>query len=258
MNHSLLSEYDNYIDLRNRIFTNPGSIEFMINGTFRDYLLSVLVKKVKQFDVKIDKNQKISPKVEIEVNDSFNQIPQYENVDEEKCKGQVCKILSFCQDNIKELKTLKESNINEFINSFLSQINYVNHCMQEELRENMENVIGILDMFFGRDFTERKKDLKEVDQFTIAIGNVKTALLKILNESKTKISSMGKGYKENVSKSLKDKRSNLEKLLDSKKYDEILEEVNKEMLNNIGDLNKQIQELLNTNDTECAKLLQEA
>jgi hypothetical protein len=130
--------------------------------------------------------------------------------------------------------------------------------MQEELRENMENVIGILDLFFGRDFTERKKDLKEVDKFTDAIGNIKTALLNILNESKTKITSMGKGYKENVSKSLKDKRSNLEKLLDSKKYDEILEEVNKEMLNNIGDLNKQIQDYLNTNDTECAKLHKEA
>jgi len=258
LNHSLLSEYDNYLNLRNRIFTNPGSIEFMINGTFRDYLLSILVQKVKQFDVKIDKNQKISQNVEIEVSDSFNQIPQNENIDEEKYKNHVCKLLSFCQDNIKELKTLKESNINEFTNSFLSQINYVNHCMQEELRENMENVIGILDLFFGRDFTERKKDLKEVDQFTNAIGNVKTALLKILNESKTKITSMGKGYKENVSKSLKDKKSNLEKLLDSKKYDEILEEVNKEMLNNIGDLNKQIQEYLNTNDTECAKLFKEA
>jgi len=168
------------------------------------------------------------------------------------------KILSFCQDNIKELKTLKESNINEFTKSFLSQIEYVNHCMQEELRENMENVISILDLFFGRDFSERKKDLKEVDEFNNKIENIKNAINKLLNDNQNKITSMGKGYKDNVLKSLKDKKSNLEKLLASKNYEEILEEINKEMNNNIGDLNKHIQDYLNLNDGESSKLIKEA
>ena len=74
--------------------------------------------------------------------------------------------------------------------SFISQINFVNHSIQEELKENMENVISILDMFFKRDFTERKKDLKEIDKFVENIGKVKDGLINLLNENKNKINSM--------------------------------------------------------------------
>jgi predicted Zn-dependent protease with MMP-like domain len=230
----------------------------MINSTFSDYLLSILVKKVKQFDIKIDKNQKINENIKNEVNKAFEGIVQYEKIDNPNYKDKVMKILSFCQDNIKELKTLKESNINEFTKSFSSQINYVNQCIQEELRKNMENVVAILDLFFGRDFSERKKDLKEIDEFSNKIGAIKEAIIKLLNENKNKITSMGKGYKEKVLKSLYEKKSNLEKLLSSKNYEEILEEINKEMNNNIGELNIQIQEYLNNNDLECSKLIKEA
>ena len=256
--HYFQIEHENYLDIRKRIFTNPGTIEFMINSTFSDYLLSILVKKVKQFDIKIDKNQKINENIKNEVNKAFEGIVQYEKIDNPNYKDKVMKILSFCQDNIKELKTLKESNINEFTKSFSSQINYVNQCIQEELRKNMENVVAILDLFFGRDFSERKKDLKEIDEFSNKIGAIKEAIIKLLNENKNKITSMGKGYKEKVLKSLYEKKSNLEKLLSSKNYEEILEEINKEMNNNIGELNIQIQEYLNTNDLECSKLIKEA
>ena len=58
--------------------------------------------------------------------------------------------------------------------------------------------------------------------------------------------------------SINEKKSNLEKLLSKKNYGEILEEINKEMLNNTGELNAQIQEFLNHNDTECSKLFKEA
>ena len=256
--HYFQIEHENYLDIRKRIFTNPGTIEFMINSTFSDYLLSILVKKVKQFDIKIDKNQKINENIKNEVNKAFEGIVQYEKIDNPNYKDKVMKILSFCQDNIKELKTLKESNINEFTKSFSSQINYVNQCIQEELRKNMENVVAILDLFFGRDFSERKKDLKEIDEFSNKIGAIKEAIIKLLNENKNKITSMGKGYKEKVLKSLHEKKSNLEKLLSSKNYEEILEEINKEMNNNIGELNIQIQEYLNNNDLECSKLIKEA
>ena len=127
------------------------------------------------------------------------------------------KIISFCLENINELKTLKESNVNEFIMSFISQINFVNHSIQEELKENMENVISMLDMFFKRDFTERKKDLKEIDKFMENIGKVKDGLINLLNENKNKINSMENSYKENIMKSLNEKKTKLEKLLSKKK-----------------------------------------
>jgi predicted Zn-dependent protease with MMP-like domain len=207
--------------------------------------------------LKLIKIKKINKNITDEVNKGFKEIAQYEKIDGTN-KEKVMKILSFCQDNIKELKTLKESNINEFTKSFLSQIDYVNQCMQDDLKENMENVISILDLFFGRDFTERKKDLKEVDEFNNQIEKIKNAIIKLLNDNQNKIISMGKGYKDNVLKSLKEKKSNLEKLLSSKNYGEILEEINKEMNNNIGDLNKQIQDYLNQNDAESSKLIKEA
>jgi hypothetical protein len=255
-NNSLDKEYLNYLEIRNRIFTNPSAIELMLSNTFEDFLLSNLVKKVKQFDLKIQKDQKILENVEKQVNESLEN-PDYENLRNEKYKDKLMKIISFCQQNINELKTLKESNIMEFKRSFISQINYVNHSIQDELRENMENVISILDMFFGRDFTERKKDLKEIDTFVEKTKNVKYSIINLLNDSKNKINSMEKNYKENVMKSLNEKKSNLEKLLTTKNYGEILEEINKEMINNLGDLNGQIQEFLNHNDTECSKLFEE-
>ncbi len=255
--NSLDKEYSNYIEIRNRIFTNPNAIEFMLNNTFSEYLLSILVKKVKQFDSKIQKDQKILENVEKDVNEAFS-LPEYDSLREENYKKKVMKIISFCLENINELKTLKESNVNEFIMSFISQINFVNHSIQEELKENMENVISILDMFFKRDFTERKKDLKEIDKFVENIGKVKDGLINLLNENKNKINSMENSYKENIMKSLNEKKSNLEKLLSKKNYGEILEEINKEMLNNTGELNAQIQEFLNHNDTECSKLFKEA
>ena len=256
-NNSLDTEYKNFQDIRTRIFTNPSAIDLMINNTFSEYLLSILAKKVKQFDIKIQKDQKISENVEKQVNESFDLV-EYENLRSPDYKNKIMKILSFCQENIDKLKTLKESNINEFKLTFISQLNYVNHCMQDELRENMENVISILDMFFGRDFTERKKDLKEIDEFVEKIGQNKNSIINLLNENKNKVLLMEKSYKENVMKSLKDKKENLEKLLSTKNYEEILGEINKEMLNNIGDLNLKIQEYLNYNDAECLKIFEEA
>ena len=256
-NNSLNLEYKNFQDIKTRIFSNPSAIDLMINNTFNEYLLSILAKKAKQFDIKIQKDQKISENVEKQVNESF-ELVEFENLRSPDYKNKIMKILSFCQENIDKLKTLKESNINEFKLTFISQLNYVNHCMQDELRENMENVISILDMFFDRDFTERKKDLKEIDEFVEKIEKNKNSIISLLNENKNKVLLMEKSYKENVMKSLKDKKENLEKLLSTKNYEEILEEINKEMINNIGDLNLKIQEYLNYNDTECLKLFEEA
>ena len=256
-NNSLNVEYKNFQYIRTRIFSNPSAIDLMINNTFNEYLLSILAKKAKQFDIKIQKDQKISENVEKQVNESF-ELVEFENLRSPDYKNKIMKILSFCQENIDKLKTLKESNINEFKLTFISQLNYVNHCMQDELRENMENVISILDMFFDRDFTERKKDLKEIDEFVKKIEKNKNSIISLLNENKNKVLLMEKSYKENVMKSLKDKKENLEKLLSTKNYEEILEEINKEMINNIGDLNLKIQEYLNYNDTECLKLFEEA
>ena len=256
-NNSLNVEYKNFQDIKTRIFSNPSAIDLMINNTFNEYLLSILAKKAKQFDIKIQKDQKISENVEKQVNESF-ELVEFENLRSPDYKNKIMKILSFCQENIDKLKTLKESNINGFKLTFISQLNYVNHCMQDELRENMENVISILDMFFDRDFTERKKDLKEIDEFVEKIEKNKNSIISLLNENKNKVLLMEKSYKENVMKSLKDKKENLEKLLSTKNYEEILEEINKEMINNIGDLNLKIQEYLNYNDTECLKLFEEA
>ena len=256
-NNSFSNEFENYNELRNRIFTNPGGIELTLNNKFSDYLLNNLVKKVKQFDIKISKDQKIDENIQNEVNKSFDEIVEYEKIENQEYKNKVMKILSFCRENINQLKTLKESNINEFIRSFISQINYVNNCTQDELRDNMENVISILDTFFGRDFTERKKDLKEIDEFVNKTTNIRKAIESLINENKVKITSMEKTYKENVNKALSEKKSNLVNLLSTQKYQEILEEINKEMLNNIGDLNKQIQDFLNYNDTESSKIIKE-
>ena len=53
----------------------------------------------------------------------------------DKFRTPIGQIISFGQNNINKLSTLKESNIDAFKEIFLNQINYINSTIQEDLKK---------------------------------------------------------------------------------------------------------------------------
>ena len=85
--------------------------------------------------------------------------------------------------------------------------------MQKQLIEKLDNVISLLDMFFKRDFTQRKKDSKEISEFMNKIKNYYEKINFLIKECETKILLMGKSFKNHIIQDLKNKKSEIEKLL---------------------------------------------
>ena len=150
-----------------------------------------------------------------------------------KREKKILQLLSFARRNIKNLKTLKESNVEEFKNVFSKQIKYINDNKQFELKEQIDGVISSLDMYFKRDFSERKKDLKKISIFESKIKDIKFEFDILLSSNEEEIKSIVDNYKKNVANSLKVKKSDLDKILNDKNYTEILEEINKEIKSNL-------------------------
>ena len=69
------------------------------------------------------------------------------------------------QNNIYKLKTLKESNIEDFKKGLIFPINYIDNNKKVEQKEKVDIVISSLYIFLKRDFSERKKDLKTINNF---------------------------------------------------------------------------------------------
>ena len=143
--------------------------------SFFDFFYDTLFTKVKNdFEQKIDNKEKIENKVENIVKLFFDKIKQYElsNISNKREK-KILQLLSFARRNIKNMKTLKESYVEEFKKVFSKKIKYINDNKQFELKEQIDGVISSLDMYFKRDFSERKKDLKKISIFESKIKDIK-------------------------------------------------------------------------------------
>ena len=251
LDKTLKNEYDNFGNYKSRIynkFFHPISTFF---NTFNDYLLEKLKTKIENsFDIKFrNKAQSINDNIKNKVINTLNQYEHNENKKEKIIKG-IC----FGQENIKKLKTLKESNIDEFKENFISIINYVNKYMQDEIKKNIDNVISTLDPFFIRDFTEIQEDLKQKINFEQKMKECIENINQLKSGNNDDIEGMRKKYKENVLNSLKDKKSHLEELLKNQNYKEILNKINIEINNNIKNLMDGINRFLDDNDSNCINL----
>jgi hypothetical protein len=248
------NEFKNYNDNKNELIKNP-SIQVNIQKSFCEYFYNILVNKKNLFESKMKNSQKISPEVESDFTEKFNEINERENMkDLKKYEKNMKLILSFYKENINNMKILKESNINGFQSIFHSQIKNYNDSMQEELKDKMNNIITTLDMFFRKDFKEIKKDLNEVDQFLTQIKFEKEKIIKLRRENEEKIIMIEKNITSNIKGSLISKKDLIENQLKSKNYNQILDEINEEVKSKLGNLKMQITEFINYNEQETSKI----
>ena len=106
-------QYRDYLEYKHSIFVWPNSGYIKMEYSFFDYFYDTLYTKVKNdFEQKIDNKEKIENKVENIVKSLFDKIKQYEisNISNKREK-KILQLLSFARRNIKNLKTLKESNV---------------------------------------------------------------------------------------------------------------------------------------------------
>ena len=250
-------EYKNYQEIKCNLYKQPNAIEININNTFFDYLYKALLSKVKnEFDQKITGKQKIDENIEKITNDEFNKIKENENLkDISKIKTKLLQLLSFGQENISEIKTLKESGVENLKYVLLNQIAFINKSKQEELQENLNNVINCLDLFFDRDFSERQKDFTKIKIFGVNMKGIKRDFQNLIDKNEEKAKVLEESYISEVDKSLKLKKSDLEELLKNKKEAEVLEQINHEISSSLESLHKELTKYIEENDNESERLL---
>ena len=252
-------EYKNYKDNKNQIIKNPESIQANMQKSFCEYFHKKLLNKENIFDAKMMKSQQISPEIESEVTTKLNEINEKEKKkDLKKYEKKIAATLSFCKENINNMKILKESNINGFKDILHSQIKYFNDSMQKELKLKINNIISDLDMFFKKEFKERKKDLKGVEQFVANIKKDEDNLKNLKEENKNKILKIEINFKDHIKDSLKNKKGIIDNLLKSKNYKEILQEINDEIRSKLKELSIQVKEFLNYNKNKSLEIYNSA
>ena len=254
-------EYNKYLSLQRNFFKNPENAKGKIHKNFTDYLIKILGEKIKNEGLgTMKKSQTTDKNIEGEINQiitNFNKRKIIENDDISKCNNIFSKIFSFGQEKIKQSDILKESNYEEFKKIFNSQIIYINDYIQNDVRKNIDKVLNTLETFFNNDFSEKKANLTEINEFS---KNMTTKKNKI-NESFISIQDILfhiiNNYKEIIINHLLDKKDNIKTLLENKKFKEIINEINNEIEINIKDLNKNILEIINMFDSTICQMIGE-
>mgnify|MGYP002623697429 CR=1 FL=1 len=136
------NEYKNYNYNKSLIIKNPELAQVNVQKSFCKYFYEILVNKKELFDAKMKKNQQISPEIESDITQKFNEISERENMEDlKKYENYIKLILSFFKENINNMKTLKESNISGFKSILYSQIKSYNDNIQEEIKVKLNNII---------------------------------------------------------------------------------------------------------------------
>ena len=120
--------------------------------------------------------------------------------------------------------------------------------------EKINDVIDLLDMFFRKDFNERKKDLKEITIINNLLKENEEEINKSINLNEKMIKDLKITYKKNIKASLVKNKFELLEKLESKDYNSILEEINKELSSNLKGINISISNFINYNEEQYEKL----
>ena len=214
------------------------------------------------FDVKITnkflKGIEIDNKFIKESNIYFDKIINEENLDDKtkfnEIHDKILKLIFYGQNKTLDLKTLKESNIDKFKEILESQINYINEIKQKELIEKIENTVITLDLFFRKDFNERKKDIEEINNLPEELNKIENKISSLIESIHIDINNIIYQYRDKISNSLTIKKNYIIEKLENEKYQNIIEEINNGMKNNLNGLNLQISKYLEKYENECKNL----
>ena len=265
LDDSFNKEYEEYRNLKSSFFKNPLSIKKNEDQEFFEYIYTNIRTKIKElYDInnmkKALNNQIIKENVKKNIKQIIKDMNTSENLNYKEqtlseMEDKLSKIISLGQNKLPELKTLKESNINKFKDAFKHQINYINKKKQDTLGEELESVINLLDDFFQRDFNERKKDLKEIENLQKENNQIKEEEKGFREANKLFIEKIKTEFKSKIKLYLINKKSELKKKLESKNYNDILEEINNQIKANLKGLNENVSKFIKANEIQAELIL---
>ena len=248
---SLRKEYNDYIYKNSSYFRFTD--ENKLRNEFPKKVLDILIEKASKYSVKIKKNQKYDKHIEESVNKILEEIGEEKNAN----KNNIIKLGSFCKENIEKLKILEESNVQSFKEVLQSQINYVNEKKQKELRESIYNILSILDLFFGDNRGQHKKELKEIENFKQKMKNLKSQIQSLINENIEKNKNLINNLKGQILLSLYERKRKLGESLNKKNYTNLIDEINMELKEKTKILIDGVIKLIEDNDFKSKKILKD-
>ena len=264
LDNLLHKEYKNYKDSKYSYYKNPKSNKQTKDKGFFEYFFKNLKNKVKNtFNEKklnntFFKGIEINNKFIEESNKYFDKIINEENLDDKtkfkENQDKILKLIFYGQNKTLDLKTLKESNIDEFKEILESQINFINEIKQKELIEKIENTVNTLDLFFRKDFNERKKDIGEINNLSEQLKKIENKISSLIESIQIDINNIISQYRDKISISLIKKKNYMIEKLEFEQYQNVIEEINNEMKNNLNGLNTQISKYLEKYENECLNL----
>ena len=140
----------------------------------------------------------------------------------------------------------------------MSQTIEANNEIQKGIKQQIEEVISNLDLFFRENQESKEGDSKEVDKFTNKINENIAKIKQLLKNSGGEITEIKKELENKVRKSLKERAMVLDNLLKKKDYKEILEEINKEIKKNFLELKGKFDNYIKDIDMKSKELIDDA
>ena len=166
--------------------------------------------------------------------------------DYEKYGEKITKIICYGQENINNLKIYEESNIDGLKNSFKTLISYAN----VDIKEKIDSVISIIDLFFKQGIKIQLKEEEDLfgNKITIKLEN-------LIKSSDEQIDIMSKEIKNNLLSSIMPKKENINQLLQSKNYKDILSDIINDIFINFEQLKQKIESYLNKYNSDSKKII---
>ena len=246
-------EYENYSNSKINIYKCPEISKYKNCNSFSEYLQKKLSEKiVNLFGIKNNKlkKTKINKNTQKEIDHLLTKYSTlgYINMNEIfNKKDQILKIVSYSQDNITKLKTLKDSNIEDF--KFILQKQFINiiNNNKTQLKTNIDELLSVIDDYFKSDIliSNSKNDSKEIEDFQINIKYIKLKIVESFNlnlhELKNEILNtkcqiiniiLNKKDESNTIDNYEDKLENIDNSIEDK-----IKKINKEINNILSNIN---------------------
>jgi len=251
-------EFQNYISFKRNIFKNPEKVRGKNYKNFIEYISTKLNDKIKNERLgTLKKSQPIDNNIRKNVKEvltDYNTKKIIEMRDILNYEENYSKIFSFGQEKIVHLKILKESNYEEFKKVFNSQIEYINEYVKKNVGQNIDKVLNTLDIFFNTDFSEKKANITEINDFTKQTKEQKKKINDSFSKNQDSLFQVITNYRDNIIKTLNDKNENIKQLLQKKNLKNIFDEIINEIKNNIKNFNENILIIVKTIDSDLSNI----
>ena len=186
---TFLLECENYSNIKINTFKWPEILKHKYSNSFVEYLQKKISDKIINiFGKKINKlkKKKFNENTENEISHLFTLFSEMGYINMKEIfnkKDEILKLVSYGQENIGKIKTLKDSNIEEFKIILEEQFMNIINNKQTQLKTNIDELLSLIDDYFKSDLliSNSKIDLKEIEEFQIKIKDIKLKIVESFN-----------------------------------------------------------------------------